>query len=92
MPPPVLIAATYLVINFAIMVWMVREEHHERTSPPGAVVTARMLRYGPPLLGLGYLVTIAGDWPFFLFVLVFFALAFWLLDGLLGFPTRPPKG
>ncbi|HEX2767459.1 MAG TPA: hypothetical protein VHR55_12590 [Candidatus Limnocylindria bacterium] len=91
MQPPVLITLGYLVVNFALMVWIVREETAGRVPPASLVVTGRGLRYGPPLLGFGYLVTIAGDWPFFLFVLGFFAMAFGLLNGLLSTPIRPKK-
>ncbi|MFP5356354.1 MAG: hypothetical protein ACLGIK_14595, partial [Gemmatimonadota bacterium] len=46
-------------------------------EPSGWLVgLSRTLRYGPPLAGLGYLVTRAGDWPFVLFVAAFFAGAF----------------
>lgn len=91
MPPPVALAGAYLVTNLAIMVWMVREETRGRVLPPSAVVVARVLRYGPPLLGLVYLITVAGDWPFFLFVFGFFVLAFWMLDQLLNYPQPPRK-
>jgi hypothetical protein len=43
------------------------------------------------MAGAIYLVALSGDWAFVLFVLAFFAGAFWLLDGLLAF-TTPPKG
>jgi hypothetical protein len=91
MPLPVLIAASYLVINFAIMVWLVREEARGRPVPGEIAALSGALRYGPPLIGLLYLVTKAGDWPFVLFVAAFFAMAAWLLHGLLSYPTRPPK-
>lgn len=91
MPLPVTLTVAYLAINLAIMVWLVREEAHGRVVPFSVRVLARVLRYGPPLLGALYLVTVAGDWPFVLFVGTFFAAAFWLLDGLLSYPTRPPK-
>ena len=42
-------------------------------------------------LGAAYLVAIAGDWPFVLFVGIFFAGAFWLLDGLLAYHEPLPK-
>jgi len=88
MPPPVALAITYFVINFVLLVWIVREETDGRAPAEWILGTARTLRYGPPLLGLGYLVTIAGDWPFFLFILFFFGLAFWMLDGLLNYGAR----
>jgi hypothetical protein len=91
MPLPVTLAATYFAVNLLITIWIVREETGGRVLPGWLVVASRTLRYGPPLIGLLYLVTRAGDWPFVLFVVVFFATAFWLLDGLLNYPTRPPK-
>lgn len=91
MPLPVTLTIGYLGINLAIMIWLVREEAHDRVVPYSVRVASRTLRYGPPLLGALYLVTVAGDWPFVLFVGAFFAVAFWLLDGLLNYPTQPPK-
>jgi hypothetical protein len=91
MPLPVWIAATYLVTNFALTVWIVRAETGGRQVSDSISTVSGVLRYGPPLLGLGYLVTKAGDWPFVLFVAAFFALAAWLLHGLLNYPTRPPR-
>jgi hypothetical protein len=90
MPLPVTLIASYLAANFAIMVWIVREEAHGRVPPPWVTTLSSTMRYGPPLLGVVYLVTIAGDWPFVLFVIGFFAVAFWLLDGHLNYPERPP--
>jgi len=92
MPPPVLLTAAYLAINSAITVWIAREEAAGRPTPPWVVILSRTARYGPPLLGVFYLVTIAGDWPFFLFVVGFFLFSFWLLDGLLNYPSGKPKG
>lgn len=91
MPLPVTLAATYFAVNLAITIWLVREETGGRAPTEWLVALSRTLRYGPPLAGLAYLVTRAGDWPFFLFVAFFFATAWWLLDGLLNYPTRPPK-
>jgi hypothetical protein len=91
MPLPVTLAATYFAVNLAITIWLVREETSGRVPATWLIALSRTLRYGPPVLGLGYLVTRAGDWPFVLFVGAFFAAAFWLLDGLLNYPTRPPK-
>jgi hypothetical protein len=88
---PVTLATTYLVINLAISVWLVREEAQGRKVPTWLTVLNRTLRYGPPLLGFAYLVTIAEDWPFVLFVAAFFAGALWLLDGLLNYPSGRPK-
>jgi hypothetical protein len=91
MPLPVVLATSYLVINLALTIWIVREETGGRSPSGWLVATSQVLRYVPPLIGAVYLVTRAGDWPFVLFVLFFFALAFFLLDGLLNYPTRPPK-
>jgi hypothetical protein len=91
MPLPVTLAATYLVINLAISVWLIREETHGVEVSPWVPTATRTLRYGPPLLGVFYLVTIADDWPFFLFVVAFFGSAFWLMIGLLNFPTGKSK-
>lgn len=91
MPPPVLLAAVYLAVNLALTIWIAREEVAGRTPPGPLVVGARVLRYGPPLIGLLYLVTMAGDWPFFLFVVGFFTFAFFLLDRSLGFPNQPKR-
>jgi len=92
MPLAVTLATTYLVINLALSVWLVREEIGNRQVPTWLTVLSRTLRYVPPLLGVLYLVTIAGDWPFFLFVVGFFLFSFWLLDGLLNYPSGKPKG
>jgi hypothetical protein len=91
MPLPVILAATYLALNLAIMIWFERERAQGREPARAAVVASRIVRYGPPLVGAAYLVAIAGDWPFILFVGAFFAGAFWLLDGLLAY-TTPPRG
>lgn len=91
MPLPVTLASAYFAVNLAITIWVVRAESAGGAPPPWLVRLSRTLRYGPPLAGLVYLVTRAGDWPFVLFVAGFFAGAFWLLDGLLSYPTRPPK-
>jgi len=88
---PFALALAYLAINLALVVWIAREEVRGTTLPPWLVVIARILRYVPPLIGLLYLVTIAGDWPFFLFVVGFFTFAFFLLDRSLGFPSLPRK-
>ena len=91
MPLPVVLAAGYLAVNFTLMVWLVREDTAGRAVPAGMTLLGRLLRYGPPTLGLAYLITIAGDWPFFLFVLAFFGFAFALLNGLLSTPIRPRR-
>lgn len=87
---PVAIAAAYLVINLALTIRIVRDEAAGRVPPPNLVAVSRVLRYGPPLLGLLYLIWIAEDWAFFGFVAGFFLLGFYLLDRALNFPERPP--
>lgn len=87
---PILLPLAYLAINFGLVVWIARGEMRGQ-APSEVVVVGRILRYGPPLIGLGYLVTIAGDWPFFLFVIGFFAFALFLLDRGIGFPHQPRK-
>ena len=88
---PVSLAATYLAINLAFVVRIARDEVRGVTPTPWLLPIARILRYVPPLVGLLYLVTIAGDWPFFLFVVGFFTFGFFLLDRSIGFPSQPPK-
>lgn len=92
MPLPLALTVAYLVANLAVMVWLELERANGR-APTGRTATfAHTLRWGPPLAGLIYLVAIAGDWLFFLFVIAFFAASFWLMDGLVAFtsPTRKP--
>ena len=91
MPLPVTLASTYLALNLAFMAWLIREEVRGHEVAGWVRVTSRITRYGPPFLGVLYLITLAGDWPFVVFVATFFAGAFWLLGGLLNYPTRPPK-
>jgi hypothetical protein len=83
------LTAVYLAIGFTLIVWLAREDARGRSVPTWASVGARAAIYGPPVLGFLYLVTIAGDWPFFLFVLVFFSIALLMLDGVLNTPSRP---
>jgi len=84
MPLPIALAVAYLALNFTIMAWLEFERARGRAPAGPLALLSHALRYGPPLLGVFYLVTIAGDWAFFLFVLAFFAAAFWMLDGLLS--------
>lgn len=88
---PIALAATYLGINLGFVVWIAREEVLGVGPTPWLLIVARILRYVPPLIGLLYLVTIAGDWPFFLFVVGFFTFAFFLLDRSIGFPSQPKR-
>ena len=85
MPLPLALAVAYLAVNVAVMLWLERERSHGRTPAFALSVLAAVLRFGPPLAGVVYLVTISGDWLFFGFVLAFFAASFWLMDGLLAF-------
>ncbi len=91
MPAAAILTVAYLAIGFASIVWVARAEAQARPVPTRAAIVARSVVYGPPLLGLGYLVTIAGDWPFFLLVVAFFVIAFLLLSGLLTTPSGPPR-
>lgn len=88
-PLPIVLVAAYLAVNFAFVVWIAREETAGRAVPGRVLVIGRILRYVPALIGLAYLVTIAGDWPFFLFVVGFFTFGFYLLDRGLNFPPPP---
>lgn len=91
MPLPIALAGGYLAVNFSIMVWLEFERASGRVPTGRVAALSHALRYGPPLLGVLYLVTIAGDWVFFLFVLGFFAAGSWMLNGLLAF-TEPRRG
>jgi hypothetical protein len=91
MPVPVVLTAAYLLIGFGVIVWLAHEEARGRAVPTWQAVLARTAVYGPPLAGFGYLVTIAGDWPFLLFVIAFFSIGALLLNGLLNTPVRPRK-
>jgi hypothetical protein len=91
MPLPILLALTYLLVNLALTIWIEREREAGRVPPGGIVTLSTVLRWGPPIAGFIYVETVAGDWLFFIFVLSFFALAFYLLDRALNFPSDPPK-
>ncbi len=91
MPLPILMALTYLVVNFALMVWIERGRAAGRQPSSALAAVSATLRWGPPLAGLIYLEAVAGDWAFFVFVIAFFAFAFFTLDGLLGYPNDRPK-
>jgi hypothetical protein len=88
MPMPVLLALGYLVVNLAFTIWLERERAQGRRPARLVTTLAWTLRYGPPLLGAAYLVAIAGDWLFVGFVIVFFAAAFWLMNGLLAYTNH----
>jgi hypothetical protein len=88
---PIALAVAYLAINLAIMIWFERERAMGHAPGRAAVISSRILRYGPPLVGAAYLVVVAKDWPFVIFVGGFFAAAFWLLDGLLAYQS-PSQG
>lgn len=90
MPLPILLTLAYLAVNLAITVWVERHRAAGRPPPRGLTALSATLRWGPPLLGLVYLEVVAQDWLFVIFVVAFFALAFWLLDGLLNYPADPP--
>jgi hypothetical protein len=82
---PIALTLAYLAVNLALTVWLERERAAGRRPARRLALSSNVLRYGPPLAGAIYLVAIAGDWPFILFVLAFFAGAFWLMDGLLAY-------
>ena len=92
MPLPFSLAITYLVVNLALTVWIEREREAGRVLPGWLLALSTTVRWGPPIAGFIYVETVAGDWLFFFFVTAFFALAFWLLDRSLNFPSDPPKG
>jgi len=81
---PLTLTLAYLALNLAVMIWLERDRAQGRLPSRRVSAMSSTLRYGPPLVGAVYLVTIAGDWLFVLFVLAFFAGAFWLMDGLLS--------
>lgn len=85
---PVLLALGYLVVNLAITIWLERERAHGRRPTDRVAIMAGIVRYGPPLLGAAYLIVIARDWLFVGFVIVFFAISFWLMNGLLAFSSH----
>jgi hypothetical protein len=88
---PITLTLAYLAINFAIIVWIERERARGRPPSQRVVAWSWAVRFVPPLVGLIYLETLAGDWLFLVFVAAFFALAFWLMDGLLS-TTMPRRG
>jgi hypothetical protein len=92
MPLPVAFTLLYLIANLAMLIWLERARARGETPPPRIVMWSHVLRWGLPVLGLVYLIAISGDWVFVLFVLAFFAGAFWLLDGLLAYTNHGPGG
>lgn len=91
MPVPIVLTVAYLIVNFALMIWIERDRAASREPSSRLIALSVALRWGPPLAGLIYLEAVAGDWVFFMFVIVFFAFAFYLLDSLLGYPSDRPK-
>lgn len=92
MPIAIALTLAYLAVNLMLMVWIERERMHEREVAWQVGTVAAVLRYGPPLAGVLYLLTISGDWAFALFVVGFFALAAWLMTGLLAYTSFGPDG
>ena len=88
---PIALAGAYLAINIAIMIWFERERAQGRAPSGGTLIASRILRYGPPLVGAAYLIAVSGDWLFLGFVFLFFAISFWLMNGLLAY-SSPPRG
>lgn len=82
----------YLAINLGLMIWVERERARERQVPWQIDTLAGVLRYGPPLAGVIYLLTISGDWAFALFVFGFFALSAYLMNGLLAYTSSGADG
>lgn len=91
MPLPIVLALAYLVVNLALTIWIERDRAAGHEPSSGWVALSATLRWGPALAGLIYLEAVAGDWAFFLFVIAFFAIGFYLMDGLLGYPSDRPK-
>jgi len=91
MPLPVTLTIAYLVVNLGFTVWIERARMAGGVPPRGLTTLSATLRYGPPIVGLIYLETLAGDWLFVGFVAFFFGLAFWMLDKLLNYPSEPPE-
>jgi hypothetical protein len=91
MPLPVILTIAYLAVNLALTVPIERDRAAGRTPPRELSAVSAALRWGPPLAGVIYLEFVAGDWLFVAFVVAFFGLAFWLLDGLLNYPADPPR-
>ena len=91
MPIPILLAAAYLAINLPMMVWLESLRAQGRAPARWLATLSWVLRFGPPLAGAIYLVALAGDWPFVVFVIAFFAGAFWMMNGLLAY-TNPSPG
>jgi hypothetical protein len=86
------LTVAYLAVNLALMVWIERERAHEREISWQLGMLTAVLRYGPPLAGVIYLLTISGDWIFALFVVAFFGIAAWLMNGLLAYTSFGPDG
>ena len=92
MPLPIALTLAYLAINLAVMVWLERARAQEREVSWRTAGLAGVLRYGPPLAGAVYLLTISGDWLFALLVLGFFAVSAWLMTGMLAYTNHGPDG
>lgn len=91
MPTPITLTVFYLAVNLPLMYWLERERARGRMPARRVAALSSALRYGPPLVGAGYLVTLSGDWLFVLFVGAFFMGGFWLLDGLLAYPNTSDR-
>ena len=92
MPLPIALTLAYLAVNLVVMVWLERERTHVREISWQVAGVTGALRYGPPLAGAIYLLTISGDWLFAIFVLGFFGTAAWLMGGLLPYTNHAPDG
>jgi hypothetical protein len=89
---PIALTLAYLTITLALMVWLERGRANGREISWQIAGLAGATRYGPPLAGVMYLLTISGDWLFVLFVLGFFVGAAYLLNGLLAYTNHGPDG
>ena len=82
----------YLAMNLAIMAWLEYAQAHGRAISGRVRAVAAVLRYGPPLAGVIYLVVISGDWLFVGFVIAFFVGAGWLMNGMLAYTDNRHDG
>lgn len=90
MTAAIALTLTWFATNLGLMIWQERERAAGRYLSGAFPTAVAILRYGPPLAGVVYLVAISGDWLFFGFVLGFFALSAWLMNGLLAFRDPGP--
>jgi hypothetical protein len=92
MPVAIVLTLGYLAMNLAVMVWLEYEHARGRVVSGRVRGVAAVLRYGPPLAGVIYLVVVSGDWLFVGFVIAFFVGAGWLMNGMLAYTDNRPDG